>query len=260
VLRRYAADEPDAFAPDLVTMLLATTGRAARIGRTDALAYADEAVRMARGLAGAPAAPPVLAEALYRAITLEFQGRPAEAVESLREAVALGRRLAESDTAGHVRGLMRSVGLLDMVLRQVGRDEEVVELWRDAVAFLRPRATTADIEEFLVLALERLGVACRAAGRPDDAIAALGDAIGYRRRQAGHDEGNEFLRASARQQRSFDLATVGRPDEARRDLDEATAILQRLADRHPDRYGAELERAVAQAQRQDAAAAERPDT
>lgn len=255
VLRRHAADDPGAFGPDLVTMLAVTAARAATLGRAEALEYADEAVREARGLADGPDAQLVVARARYfQGFVLGRHGRLAEAIEPLREAVALLRRLAESDLPRHADELMRAVGLLGAVLHRLDRVEEAAELWHDIVAFLRPRATAADIEGLLAEALENLGMAYGAGQRHDDGIAVLIEAVGYRRRRADQGERPAAALARALRQRSAGFAALGRPDEARRDLAEATAILRRLADRDPGRYGAELERTVAQAGHQDPAA------
>jgi tetratricopeptide (TPR) repeat protein len=260
VVRRYAADDPDAFAPHLVILLAVTAGRAATVGRGDALALADEAVRVARGLASGPAAQVALARALHnRAVVLCGRGSRTEAIESLREAVALRRRLAEADAARYAPDLMASVELLGTLLHDLSRYEEAVELWGDAAAFLRPRAAAGGFDGDLAAAVHNLGLAYSALDRHDDGIAALTEAIGYRRRQADHGEHGDAALACALRQRSSDLAAIGRYAEARRDLDEAIAILRRLVEVDPDRYRVELERTTAQARRQSEAAARHLD-
>ena len=170
-------------------------GRLAHAGRREeALASAQEAVDLYRGLARADARAfePSLAESLTSlgARLLEV-GRQEEALAVTQEAVDLYRRLAERDPTTHLPDLAGALTNLGIELQEVGRQEEALAATQEALDLYRrlaegdPTTYLSDLGRALTNlgnphlggALTNLGVRLSEVGRHEEALAATQEAV-----------------------------------------------------------------------------------
>ena len=142
VLQAVAHEDPDAFPPDLATSLNNLANRLSDLGRREeALAAAEEAVRLRRVLAAArpDAFTPDLAGSLNNlAAFLSDLGRREEALEAAEEAVRLRRVLAAARPDAFTPDLAMSLSVLGDALEAGGRVAEAVPHDEEAVRLVGP--------------------------------------------------------------------------------------------------------------------------
>ncbi|MEU9979438.1 SAV_2336 N-terminal domain-related protein [Streptomyces sp. NPDC051014] len=170
---------------------LSTFGnRLADLGRhQEALVAVGEAVTLCRHLTenDADAFLPDLAILLNsQSAALRAAGRPAEAVDAAREAVLIGRRLAETHPAADLLpGLASSLLTMSAALSEAISYGEALAAAEEAVALCRqlPRPHGAP----LAAALHHLGLRLSEVGRTAEALEAMDEAVTLRRRLAATD-------------------------------------------------------------------------
>ncbi|MFB8168973.1 tetratricopeptide repeat protein [Kitasatospora purpeofusca] len=238
-----AAVDPETYLPGLAGSLTNLSVSTARLGRrAEALAAAEEAVRIRRMLAGTdPVAWAAdLAHALNNlSVELGEVGRREEALTVIEEAVGIRRVLAGADPGAHLRGLAMSLGNLALRLGELGRPEEELAAAEEALGIRRglaaaePEARPAD----LAAALERLFGSLREVGRRAEALEAIQEAVRHHRTLADglpdvHLPGLAMVLGNL----ATGLGEVGRRAEALEAIQEALRHYQVLADGLPDTY------------------------
>jgi tetratricopeptide (TPR) repeat protein len=172
-----------------------------------------------------------------KGVALNSLERPAEAVVTHDQAIALYRRLIEqegrADLAGNLAQALvnRANALLD-----VGRLAEAVAANDQAIAMYRRLVEQEGRDELagsLAAALRNMGVALRRQECPADAVAAYDQAIAIYRclvEKDGRDELANDL-AMALVNRAIALPDLGRSAEATAAYDQAIAIYRRLVEK-----------------------------
>jgi tetratricopeptide (TPR) repeat protein len=113
-------------------------------------------------------------------------GRREEALAASQEAVAIGRRLAETRPDAFLPDLASSLNNLGKDLSNLGRREEALAASQEAVAIGRRLAETR-LDAFLpdlALSLNNISVYLSDLGRREEALAASQEAVAIRRRLA----------------------------------------------------------------------------
>ncbi|MEK2494039.1 tetratricopeptide repeat protein [Kitasatospora purpeofusca] len=233
--RPLAAANP-AHLPDLATALYALDHWLTWTGRhVEALrAVEDRIVGLEESARENDSQLPALATALHSAGTrLAQDGRSERAVDHLAEAVSVCRRLVEGGTAAEAAALVRSTDLLGACLVDIGRAMEAALMTIRSVDAVK-RNSAPDPESFrpyLLDGLTLVGLRLAAAGRTEEAIAALRGVRKMLRTSAADDPRAYAQRyAFALRQLALVQVSAGRDaEEAARAADEAVAVCRRLA-------------------------------
>ncbi|MFE5859105.1 tetratricopeptide repeat protein [Streptomyces virginiae] len=227
----------------------------AQVGlREQAVGPAQEAVRIRRRAIGAgggsgsevpgPEAHEGLAAALNElGIRLSEVGRREDAVTAAAEAVALRRRLAETDPARYEDGLATALNNLATFLARSGRRTETLDIAREVLAIQRRLAAAdrAAHEPDLASALNNLGIHLWEARRMEEAHVPTREAVEIRRRLAGvNPAAYEPHLADALANLGAHLSGAGLLQEAVPPTAEAVAIQRRLAQADPATYEPDL--------------------
>ena len=238
--RELAAAQPDAFRPDLATVLTKLSSRLADLGRREeALTTIEEAVGIYRELAAAQpdAFRPDLATGLNsRSNRLVDLGRREEALTTIEEAVAIRRELAAAQPAAFRPGLAGSLTNQSNCLGDLGRREEALTTIEEAVGIYRELAA-AQPDAFrpgLATALNNQSNRLADLGRREEALTTIKEAVAIRRELAAAqpDAFQPDLAGSLTNQ-SNRLADLGRREEALTTIKEAVAIRRELAAARP---------------------------
>ena len=209
---RLAADRPEAFEP----LLADTLDDLARCHRRSgdhlkAVADTERAVAVYRRVGRhEDQLARILANLSIRQQSADDAG---SAVSSAREAVALTRRLAESDSETHGPLTARRLRVLAQALGLAGDHTAAVAHYEEAEAVLRELIGIPGVDAELAVTLSALAVALDtevqdrlAAGRPDGAVAALRSLFDLTRRTDARD-------VHARCVIAFAQARAERPDD-----------------------------------------------
>jgi len=209
---RLAADRPEAFEP-LLADTLDDLARCHRRGGDHLKAVADteRAVAVYRRVGRhEDQLARILANLSIRQQSADDAG---SAVSSAREAVALTRRLAESDSETHGPLTARRLRVLAQALGLAGDHTAAVAHYEEAEAVLRELIGIPGVDAELAVTLSALAVALDtevqdrlAAGRPDGAVAALRSLFDLTRRTDARD-------VHARCVIAFAQARAERPDD-----------------------------------------------
>jgi tetratricopeptide (TPR) repeat protein len=157
VFRQLAAANPAAYDPFLATAVLnlssrlgeTALGEVAPGGEDEALALADEGVRMFRRLASSnPAAyEHLLAKGLHGlSFRLAQVGRLHESLTVAEEGIAIRRRLAAANPQANAGGLAGELGNLGISLLQVTRRHEALAVIEESIELYRPLAAANPAE------------------------------------------------------------------------------------------------------------------
>ncbi|MBD3004029.1 MULTISPECIES: tetratricopeptide repeat protein [unclassified Streptomyces] len=181
-----------------------------------------------------------VAWALGNLAALFYQaGRPEEAAETQRRAVAAYRVLAAANPAFEAE-MAKTLVFLGMYLQHAGRHEEAVAAGRDAVAVYRRREDLPD----LAWALGNLGALLQSAGRPGAGADAWREARDiYQRLDATAPGTYRPLLAMAAYRQAALLVADGRRAEALAPAEQAVALYEELGAAHPGTYVSETEAA-----------------
>ena len=221
------------------------------LGRSDeALANAEEAVRLYRQLAGArpDAFQPGLAGSLNNlGMMLSALGRREEALAAVEQAVRLCRQLAEARFDALLPDSAMSLNNLGMMLSALGRREEALAAAEQAVrlyrqlAEARPDAFSPD----MAMSLNNLGNGLGNLGRREEALAATEEAVRLYR-QLAEARPDVFLPDLAMSLNNLGnrLSALGRREEASATTEEAVRLYRQLAEAHPDAFLPELARSL----------------
>ncbi|MGD0764155.1 MAG: tetratricopeptide repeat protein [Roseiarcus sp.] len=243
ILRRLAADRPDAFLPDLAASLNNLGHRLWELGRREeALAAASEATEIYRRLAAdRPGAfLPNLAKSLNTlGAALCELGRREDALVAAREATDIDRRLAADRPDAFLPDLTTSLNNFGGMLSELGRREEALAAAREAteidrrLAADRPDAFLPD----LAMSLNNLGARLSDLGRREEALAAAGEATEIYRRLVA-DRPDAFLPDLAASLNNLGamLSDLGRREEALAAAREAVVALAPFFLRFPAAY------------------------
>ena len=202
---------------------------------------------------------PFLARALSQVAVLLLDVRPRLAAKAAREAVAIGRRVAEASDARapHARSaathdrempdritLAMALNNLSVCLWHVGRDEQRLAAIEEAVSIYESAARDHKAwEPLLAEGLDNLGPALQAVGRGPEALEAARRSVAlYKGMSASHTP--DLAGALFNLSNHLDLA--GRRDEAAQRMRQVVLAYRELAAREPARYGPDLERAERQ--------------
>lgn len=191
-----------------------------------------------------------LAMALYRA------GLYQQALAPAFEAVMQYLRLGRTDGLAHAQALGISAGNLSTVLSELGQREDALLHSEMAVQVMRIRSDTAEKlrrlspgdrpagegeEAGLARALGSFGIHLEKAGRKEEALTALQEAVAIWRRLAAHDAtASEQDLAMSVHNLGLILAGLGREEEALAAVEEAVVIDRRLAAANPAALEPEL--------------------
>jgi hypothetical protein len=170
-------------------------------------------------------------------------GRDDEALATIEEAVAIGRRLADEDPDTFLTDLSRSLTNLSLRLYNVGRYREALEAGEEAVAVDRALAD-ADPEGFLPAlsaSLNNYSNALEIVGRDEEALVAIEETVAINRDLAKADPDVFLPNLAVSLSSLFNrLNMVGRDEEALVAIREAVAVGRDLVDANPDAFLPEL--------------------
>jgi tetratricopeptide (TPR) repeat protein len=210
--------------------------------REEALALAEEAVRLYQQLAGQRPDTflPGLAMSLHNlANSLHHLGRREEALAQAEEAVRLYRQLAQQRPDAFLPDLATSLNNLATMLSDLGRREEALAQAEEAVrirwqlAEQRPDAFLPD----LAMSLNNLALMLSALGRHEEALAKAEEAVRIYRRLALQrpDAFLPYLATSLNNLAAM-LRDLGRREEALAQAEESVRIYRQLAQQRPDAF------------------------
>ncbi|WP_437666858.1 DUF3856 domain-containing protein [Sorangium sp. So ce1182] len=172
-------------------------------------------------------------------INIAELGRREEALEATKEAVAVGRKLAERNADAFQPELAMSLSNLGNRLSDLGRREEALEATKEAVAIGRKLAErNADaFQKDLAMSLSNLGNSLSDLGRPEEALEATKEAVAVGRKLAKRNA-DAFQPELALSLNNLcnSLSDLGRPEEALDAAREAVAIYSKLAERNADAF------------------------
>ena len=190
--RRLAAQQPEAFLPNLAASLNNLGAMLSALGRREeALAAAQEAANIHRRLAAQQpdAFLPDLAMSLNNLGSMLFAlGRQEEALAAAQEAANIHRRLAAQQPDAFLPDLAMSLNNLGIMLSDLGRREEALAAAQEAANIHRRLAAQQPdaFLPYLAMSLNNLGRALSALGRREEALAATQEAVDIRRQLAKH--------------------------------------------------------------------------
>ena len=227
-LHRALAEANPARRPKLAAALMNLGEILSTVGEHDgAIAASVESVAVYRGLVASDLSgyEQGLAAALNNLATrLTAVDRRPEALAAVSEAVAIHRR---GTGPASERFLAMTLPNLALLQTGFGRHAEAVDHAREAVAIMRRRNESPSV---FALALNVLGTTLSSAGRPDEAAAALREAVAVQGQEAGANP--SFLAQSLRELGAA-LGTTGDHEQALSAVEQAVELYQRLADTDP---------------------------
>ncbi|MFG1853297.1 tetratricopeptide repeat protein [Actinomadura geliboluensis] len=247
VLRRLAADHPEAFEAQLAASLNARALALAELGRRrESLDGVQEAVAIYARQPDADRA--ALASALNNlSARLAAVGRREEALEPIRRAVLIHRELEAGDPEEHRPALAANLHNHSLRLAELGRVEESTHAADEAVRIWRRLAAAVPgaYEAGLAGALANLSVRLRELGRVEEAVTANEEAIdGYRTLMEEQPDAYRPDLAAALNNYSVSLGALGRARDSLAAVGEAVASYRILAGERPDAYGPQLAAAL----------------
>ncbi|HYV49235.1 MAG TPA: tetratricopeptide repeat protein [Myxococcaceae bacterium] len=182
-----------------------------------------------------------LCQALSNALVL--LGRREEALECIREAVEVGRRLATGKAEAFESILATCLNNLSNCLGEFGKHEEALRAIEESVE-IRTRLAKAAPSRFepdLATALNTLSNRLREVGKREEALRAVEEAVRMRRRLVNvQPEEFEPRLMGALNNLSVQLNALGKREEALRAIEEAIAIGRRLAEARPEAFQPDL--------------------
>jgi tetratricopeptide (TPR) repeat protein len=242
--RELAANNRDAFLPDLATALNNLGNRFSALGRRDeALTATEEAVRLYRELAAKnrDAFLPDLASALNNlGCTFSELGRRDEALAAGEEAVRLYRELAASNRDAFLSDLAMALNNLGNMFFALGRRDEALAAAEEAVR-LRRELVADNRDAFLpnlAMALSNQGNRFSDLGRRGEALAAAEEAVRLYRELAANNP-DAFLPGLARALGTYGFVLLAgeRADLAAAAFEEGVEIVLPLAEAQPAAFG-----------------------
>lgn len=202
----------------------------------------QQVVGLHRSLARDHGNLPKLAGALNQlGICLSEAGRREEALEAIREAVDIDRRLADQQPDAFRSALASSLNNLGNSLSSMGRRDEAlaaaleaVDIHRDLAA-RRPEAFLSD----LAMSLNNLGIRLSDVGRPEEALRATQEAISL---YAGLEEPSAYDPGPVRALNNLGLrlGALGQHQDALRVTQMAVDAYRGLAEQRPLVFDADL--------------------
>jgi len=241
--RRLAADNPDAYEPDLAISLNNLSNRHAKAGRhAEALAVIEEAAAIRRRLAeGDPGAYESDLANLLNNLSAEYReaGRHAEALAVIEEAAAIHRRLTQDNPDAYEPGLATTLNSLSTTYSQAGRHAEALAAAEEAAATHR-RLTQDNPDAYepgLSSSLNNLSIRYSWAGRHAEALAAVKEAASIRRRLA-EDNPDAYAPdlAMSLNNLATDFGEAGQHAGALAAIEEATTLYRQLTEHNPGAY------------------------
>lgn len=166
------------------------------------------------------------------------QGRSAEAIDYLSDAVTIGARYAEELGEEGARHLATTHHTRAVALSATGHRQEAYEAYKAAVALLEPLVKAKHVTEDLVLRIS----ACRhgmaeelvALGRPQEAATLASKALAATEKAAGRNPYDQRSLSLAYSQKGNQLARNGDWDDAENYLSKSLAIIERLVASDPE--------------------------
>ena len=228
--------------PDHAWGLFALVVSTGRPGSADATRwFHDRAVTLLRELVDKD---PVAHEEMLALVqanmeVLVHQGRADEALDSLRESVAIRRRMARKRPDALERPLAQSLSNLSHALAAVGESAEALAAAQEALALRRRavrkaavagRTAAVGLRFELAWSLSGVGVLLSEQGRPHDALSLEEEALSIRRDLAAENpEQYREMLATSCSNLGVTYSRLGRFGDALRLEEEATAIRRELA-------------------------------
>jgi tetratricopeptide (TPR) repeat protein len=165
-----------------------------------------------------------------------------EALSATQEAIAIRRRLAQSDPAAQEPMLANSLGNLGIDLWTLGRPAEAVDAMTEAVTLYRRRAAAEPgaYEEDLAAELNNLASSLVALERYADALAPATDGVAIFRQRATIDSSMLNELGSCLRNLAIIRDGLGQPEEALSAAQEAVENYRRLSVIQPETYEVEL--------------------
>jgi tetratricopeptide (TPR) repeat protein len=186
--------------------------------------------------------PGYAASLFYLATSLSELGRRDEAVAANREAVAIRRRLAETDPGAYLPDLAMNLNNLAADLAELGQPDEAVAASSEAVAIRRRLAETNPdaYAPDLAMNLNNLAVALSGAGHAEEAKAAAEEAVQLYRLLTAADPTYEPGLARGLSILGNRLADYGHAEDAQAAAEEAVQLYRELAATNPLAFEPEL--------------------
>ena len=251
LFRELAANNPDAFNPDLARSLSNLSNLLSDHGQHDeALSPIHEAVELFReALAKKPDAfRPDLARALNNLSNrLSQHGRHDEALSAITKAVSIHRALATAHPDAFQSELANDLNNLSYRLSQHGRHDEALSAITEAVNIRRALAAKHPdaFQPDLAQSLNNLSSRLSDRGRHKEALVPILEAVGlFRKLAIAHPVPFKPDLANALNNLSNRLADLGKHDEALSAITEAVSIRRALAAAHPDALKPDLAAAL----------------
>ncbi|MGW2651905.1 tetratricopeptide repeat protein [Streptomyces sp. NPDC001393] len=237
--RGLSHDAPDRL-PDFAGSLHdLAVGLRIRGRQEEALAAAEESVRIYRALAGTDPDThlPALARSLNNlASMLADRGLREEALAAFEETVTTYRTLSDARPDTYLLSLALSLANLSVLLRHLGWREESLAALEEAVRIYRAQAeTNADTHlPAFAESLHKLARTLSDLGRRDEALTALEEAVRIYRALAEADPDTHLSDlAGSLNNLSVILRELGRPEEALAVIEEAATAYRTLANFRP---------------------------
>lgn len=239
VMRRLAADHPEAFEAQLAASLNAQALALAELGRRrESLAAVQEAVEIYLRQPDTDRA--ALASALNNySARLAATGQREEALQAIARAVAIHRDLEAGDPGKHLPALAANLHNHSLRLAEAGRTGEGAAAAMEAVRIRRELAAAVPdaYGAGLAGALANLAVRLGELGRWAEAVSANEEAIDlYRTWTEQRPDTYQPDLAAALNNYSVQLGAVGRVRDSLAAVEDAVTSYRFLADRRPDAY------------------------
>ncbi|GAA1860589.1 tetratricopeptide repeat protein [Actinomadura bangladeshensis] len=247
VMRRLAADHPEAFEAQLAASLNAQALALAELGRRrPSLEAVQEAVEIYRRRPDTDRAD--LASALNNlSARLAAVGRREDALEAIAKAVAIHRDMEANDPGKHLPAMAANLHNYSLRSAALGRLEGSVEAAAEAVRIRRELAAAVPdaYEAGLAGALANLAVRLEEQGRLEEAMSASEEAIAiYRTLTGRRPESHRPDLAAALNNYSVQLGAMGRVRDSLAVVEEAVVSYRLLAAERPGVYGPALAAAL----------------
>ncbi|SNR82493.1 Tetratricopeptide repeat-containing protein [Geodermatophilus saharensis] len=245
--RHLAANDPEAFNPDLAGSLNDLSGRLAALGRLEeALAAIEEAVTLRRALAAAypDAFISDLAGSLHNlSVMLAYLGRREEALTAIEEATGVYQQLATTYPGAFTPHLAGSLNTLSNRLGALGRREEALAAIEESTSVYRQLANTDPAASISDLAgsLHNLSGRLAELGRREEALTTIQESTSVYRQLATTDP-DAFTPDLARSLHNLSslLGDLRRREEALAAIEEATAVDRALCAARPAAFAPNL--------------------
>lgn len=201
----------------------------------------EEAVRIYRGLASKSDQylGDLGREIENHGVFYSMCGRPAEALRSSLESVAVFRRLVADDSNKHTYHLVdlaHSLIKLAIRYRLLGRAAEALPLSAESARIFRNEGAKyqhVNLDFELAFSLAHMSNDYSELGRFEEALVPLLEAIAIFRRLASENASSRYLLSYALQRLGFVLGELGRLDEAIPPSEESVALMRRIGIRNP---------------------------